>query len=60
MAGYPKSGNFMPKAVLRIFEPVAGAMRNIVGFSELQFSADVTDGNTIDPFGKWGLSAGHS
>ena len=31
MAGYPKSGNFIPKALLRTFEPVPAAIRSRVG-----------------------------
>ena len=34
MAGYPKSGNLIPKALFKTFEPVAAAIRNRVGLLE--------------------------
>jgi hypothetical protein len=33
IAGYPRSGNFTPKALLRAFEPVAAEIRKREGFT---------------------------
>jgi hypothetical protein len=34
IAGYPRSGSFTPKALLRAFEPVAAEIRKRQGFLE--------------------------
>jgi hypothetical protein len=35
IAGYPRRGNFTPKALLRAFEPVAADIRKREGFTEI-------------------------
>jgi len=54
MAGYPKSGNFIPKALLRTFEPVAAAIRNRVGLLETSPLAELSEPLRFNPF--WTLS----
>jgi len=54
MAGYPKSGNFIPKALLRTFEPVAAAIRNRVGLLEISPLAELSEPLRFNPL--WTLS----
>jgi hypothetical protein len=35
MAGYPRRGNLIPKALLRTLEPVPAAISSIVGLPEI-------------------------
>jgi hypothetical protein len=39
IAGYPRSGNFTPKAALRAFDPVAADIRKILGLFDFPFLA---------------------
>jgi hypothetical protein len=39
IAGYPRSGNLIPKAELRACEPVAADIRKMLGFLEFPFLA---------------------
>ena len=50
MAGYPKSGNLIPKALLRTFEPVAAAIRNRVGLLEASPLTELSEPLRFNPF----------
>jgi hypothetical protein len=50
MAGYPKSGNLIPKALLRTFEPVAAAMSRMVGLLETSPLAEQSEPPRFNPF----------
>jgi hypothetical protein len=43
IAGYPRSGNLIPKAELRASEPVAADIRKIVGLFGFPFPARLSD-----------------
>jgi hypothetical protein len=50
MAGYPKSGNLIPKALLRAFDPVEAAISRRVGFLETSFLAEGSEPSWFNPF----------
>jgi hypothetical protein len=54
MAGYPKSGNLIPKALLRIFKPVAAAISSRVGLLEASPLTELSEPLRFNPF--WTLS----
>jgi hypothetical protein len=51
IAGYPRSGNLMPKAELRAFEPVAADIRKMLGLLELPSPASLLDMTDFNPVG---------
>jgi hypothetical protein len=51
IAGYPRSGNLMPKAELRACEPVAADIRKMLGFLEFPFLARLSDMTSFNPIG---------
>jgi len=50
MAGYPKSGNLIPKALLRAFEPVEAAINSKVGFLETPVLTELSEPPRLSPF----------
>src|SRR4030042_6809026 len=50
MAGYPKSGNLIPKALLRTFEPVAAAISSRVGLLETSPLTELSEPLRFNPF----------
>ena len=43
MAGYPKRGNLIPKALFRTFDPVEAAISSRVGFPEAPTVTELSD-----------------
>jgi hypothetical protein len=54
MAGYPKSGNLIPKALLRTLEPVAAAISSRVGLLETSPLTELSEPLRFNPL--WTLS----
>jgi hypothetical protein len=50
MAGYPRSGNLTPKALLRAFDPVAADINKSVGLFGSPALARFFDTPFFDPF----------
>lgn|GEM_PF-2360818 len=50
MAGYPKSGNLIPKALLRTFEPVAAAISSRAGLLETSPLTELSEPLRFNPF----------
>jgi hypothetical protein len=49
IAGYPRSGNFTPNALLRAFEPVAADIRKRLGLLGLSPFSRLLDMNYFNP-----------
>ena len=50
MAGYPKSGNLIPKALFKTFEPVAAAISSRVGLLEASPLTELSELLRFNPF----------